>query len=239
MPERPSRQTLDLLPARALKLLEALGTHAEVRAALAPHGYTPAIHEEGWKLLDSACGRREVPTLSYDAADRREVEDAVAQVAKWEHERWLPVFHALRKKAPIAAETFPAPKERDAFGALVRVRRVLAAIDALEAKGAPADAASARKLLESRGLTAASRTEISTLIARGQKGVTAKCGGPATRSESLQKLYSWVDDWSIAAHVALKARRDLLIACGLVHRHRKTAKTKATAAAPAVVAKPS
>ena len=176
-----------------------------------------------------------MPSGTGGGAIARALNEVLHRLATWEREHWIPVLHAMQKKAPAAAQKFsPASKpQRGDWAALLRVAHILATLDAFEAKS-DGQAKEALALLDRRGIGAAVRKDLAKQVAHVQKGVpsSAAAVGPRTREEALSKLYSWIDDWSIVAHVALKSRRDLLTSCGLVHRRAKPKKDATSNAKP-------
>jgi hypothetical protein len=89
----PSRQVLAETPARVVTFLYAMGTNGALQAAMAQGGFSRADHDEGWALLQRACGFAE--------ASDPEAEDTPARRAMQEIAEWVGA-HCERLQMAIA-----------------------------------------------------------------------------------------------------------------------------------------
>ncbi len=76
-----SRSVLELAPPRALAFLRTVGRSVSIRQALETAGYSPADHEEGWRLLHKIAGYREAATEGADTDNA--IDEAHASVEAW------------------------------------------------------------------------------------------------------------------------------------------------------------
>jgi hypothetical protein len=205
-----------------VSFLTGVGNIVEVRQALMTRGYTDAVHQQGWKLLETVSGRTSLvppPVAGKSTSDN----EAAAAVTKASHEidAWVsPNFSIL--KAAKGSE------------GVLAVQTFLSRVEALGTPQRAAFAATDREalaLLEARGITVAERTRVRRLLDVVQKGAVSSTGEsnvPKTEStkshEAKLALYAWHREWSSITRAVVK-RRDYLIRMDLATRAKPKAKT--------------
>lgn len=224
------RETLEEAPARALKLLRAVGTSIPIRAALAARGYGEDDHQEGWSLLHAASGF--VPTGGAGEIDVG-VRDAIRELDAWDEDGFRVVRATLERRFPeqakavlegLAAATGP--------GAVLGVKTLLERLDALE-KGKSKDDHAALALLGKRGIDKDARKRLRALVEKAESPAEGDAGAAAARAAidgkraaALAALRAWYEEWSEIARATVK-RRDHLILLGLARRKAPTKKENA------------
>ncbi|MEI7894082.1 MAG: hypothetical protein WCI05_13390 [Myxococcales bacterium] len=222
-----SREVLEETPARALKLLRAVGTSLPIRAALAERGYIEQDHQEGWTLLHAASGYRAdgAAAPQVDLA----VRDAIRALDEWDEGGFRIVRASLERRHPVQAKIV-----LDGIGpsvgpaAVVNVRMLLERLDALAASKNVDDQA-AMVTIAKRGLDEAERERLLALVKQAEaapqvvpvdKSIGEKAD--AKHVSALVALRAWFEEWSEIARASVK-RRDYLILLGLAKRKRKGA----------------
>lgn len=221
-----SDEVLSGTPERALKLLGYLGRTPAVFATLAPHGYTQAEHDEGWRLLHRASNY--VPPATTPTTNPASAA-ALAELDAWDEPNLRRLRAAIARKHPGTVETlFAGIETGDGSEAILSVSTFLARVDAL----AGSVHAAALDTLESRGLTQAERARLGELVVLAKgfgqlPGPVAAGAGRTEHHEALIELKRWYDDWAETARTSIK-RRDHLINLGLAARRepRKSAPTE-------------
>ncbi|HEU4533985.1 MAG TPA: hypothetical protein VFS00_07705 [Polyangiaceae bacterium] len=223
-----SQDVLEEVPFRSFRFLHAVAQRSEVRAVLEAHGYSPEVHEQGWRLLDKVSRLRGKAPVSNDAI----VRNAVSELDSWD-ERGFRIGRAALEHLHPEQAAFVFEDLEPAAGpeAVLSVATFLGRLDALE--GAPeregtreADHA-ALATLERRGITRAERARLRGLVTVARTAVPTTGAGDAERREQrradLIALRAWFEDWSEMAR-ALIRRRDLLVVLGLAKRKRPAKK---------------
>ena len=214
---KPSRQTLDRLPVRALAFLRGMGTSGEARAAAATRGYTKAIHEAGWKLLDAACARYDVPVPPPVEDPNSRNALAFAAIDAFDRTTLRLLLRMMKKRAPATAKTFAA--REPSYLRVLRLVRVLDDYDKPETRS-EAEAQTVLRLANDHGVTGAVRTQLKKHLATHDPPERPRHTpiDPRLRQTALDELYLWLDESSGVARLAIGKRSDLLGRLGLVHR---------------------
>jgi len=237
-----SSDVLNKAPGRALNFLSGISRNPIIRQHLEGYGYTDAVHEQGWMLLNATGGRAR-PLGQVTAASPVDVPGAQAELGAW-GTRYFAVANASLR------HTFPAQhaylfqgdlKMQQGNGGVLAVSTFLDRLDGLVADPTREDTRgedeAALLRLEARSITAPVRARAAELIATIQAGAQTPAAPEAPRaafdhSAAKVALYKWFDEWSSIAHVAI-TRRDLLIRVGLASpRSRKVSKEAAKPEAP-------
>jgi hypothetical protein len=223
-----SHDVLEATPGRMFRFLRAVAQRSEIRSALEAHGYTPEVHERGWRLLDNVSRGRPKPSVSNDVV----VRDSIAELDGWD-ERGFRICRAALAHLHPEQEAFVFESLEPAAGpeAVLTVSTLLDRLDALE--GAPEREATreadhaALETLEQRGITRAERRRLRELVRVARTAVPTQGVNGAPNQEQyksdLLALYAWLVDWSEMARVLIR-RRDLLVLLGLARRKRPAKK---------------
>lgn len=236
-----SLDVLNKCPGRALTFLSGVSRNVDIRALLASYGYTDAVHEEGWRLLNKTGGRaRPVGLVTTEAPV--DVAGAEDELGVWGTRMFSVASASLRHNFPAQHDyLFEGDlKPEQGKGAVLAVSTFLTRIEGLASDPARLESRdedrAAIDRLEERSVTPSERTRAASLIAVVEAGAVAVAppeAPKAARDHEAAKvaLYQWFDEWSSIAHVAI-VRRDLLIRIGLASpRSRKATKEPAKAAA--------
>lgn len=238
-----SDATLERTPARVLDFLTAVRKNRLVRAILAAHGYTAAMHAQGWDLL-RATGAWEQDDGAVESTSDPEAGAALATVDAWDEDAFTLIDGALKYDYPaqyarLTAKLKPAQGE----SSVLVVDELLARLDDLEsgprdakgrrpARDARSKAARARDhaalaLLAERGIGKPRRDQMRALVglARGFGAVVVPTAqqqaqqekAEQARRQTLLELRKWWESASSIARVHVK-RRDHLISLGLAER---------------------
>lgn len=222
-----SDDTLNRVPARALKMLGYIGRTRPVFAVMQAGGFTQADLQEGWALLHATAGY--VATSAAPARDEKAAE-SLAFLDAWDEPNFRRLRAAVRRKHP-QAESFLFDGISPGVGteAIISVSTLLDRVDRL-ARGPHAQALAT---LEARGLTPQVRAELREHITIA-KGVNAPAvddscekEAAARHRQALVELKMWFDDWAETARTA-KLSRFHLIHLGLA-KPKKAAKKDADA----------
>ncbi len=219
-------------PARALLLLRAISTKAEIRVVMQGAGFTEAENDLGWKLLLEAAGSTAGPLpVSTDEKARA----AIAELDGWDESGFRRIHAALERLHPEQDQfVFAGLEPSRGPGAVVSVSTLLDRLDALERSPARAltrDAdAKALATLAQRGIDPALRTHLRELVqsvqGNGARPPAPERATPEVRTQALQDLFLWFKDWSETARAVIH-RRDYLVYMGI--SKRKGARTQPVA----------
>lgn len=231
---QPSRQVLEELPSRSLKILSALSHSSILYAALAARGYTEADHQEGWDLLLQVTGFRRPPVA---AAESTAARDAAVELDAWDEPNFRLIRAALDRRHPDQSLfVFEGLSASTGAGAVLGVATLLDRLDALEKsperKATRKADQAALDTLSKRGITAAERARLRALVATATTAAKAEeeasdaASDPAP-NEALLKLHAWYGEWSEVARAVIK-RRDHLIRLGLAKRKKTPKSTPGT-----------
>lgn len=220
-----SDDTLNRVPARALKMLGYIGRTRPVFAVMQAGGFTQADLQEGWVLLHETAGY--VAATSDPIRDQKAAE-SLAYLDSWDEPNFRRLRAGVRRKHP-AAESFLFDGISPGVGteAIISVSTILDRVDKL----ANGPHAAALVTLEERGLTPKVRAELREHVTIA-KGFNAPARAPETgkqvadcHREKLVALKMWFDDWAETARTS-KLSRFHLIHLGLA-KAKKAAKTGA------------
>jgi hypothetical protein len=214
--ERPSRQTLDGVPARVLTFLIGLGSSAPIRLALMARGYTQEDHDYAFSRL-AKLGRI---TLPDQATAEAPVRKAVVEIDAWDDPHMAAIHAALERLHPDQdAFVFEHLSPSQGPAAVLGVETLLDRFEALESgKGRDeakhkADLA-AIATLEKRGYTKAERTRLRELVKSAKTVVQPVPLSEEESDQTLLELYGWLNDWATQAKTLL-AKRSHLIRLGI------------------------
>lgn len=226
---RPSRQTLEATPLRALPFLSALSRNPMIFNLLKPRGYTLDEHNAGWALFLKAAGYKVTATAD-TVSFQSEARQAQLELDQWDEPNFRVAQGALRRKHPAQHDfVFEGGLEAAAGAAsIVSVSIFLDRLDALEAsperESTRADDLATLETLAQRGIDATERQRLRALLAHAQSLPSLAGLDPeqaaaqqAQREEDLFALYLWHKDWSGTAATVIK-RRDYLVHLGLATR---------------------
>lgn len=206
-----TRAVLEQTPNRAFKFLSGVGATITARDVLELHGYTAAVHDEGWRLLRAASER--------PVAEDRDpvVVKARARLNKID-ERTLTLWRVGLSEYPALRATVldglqASDDDDDAF----RMFQILVPrIDAL-ATHPDGPAAIARTAVV--GFGPAELDEVRALLVKAEG--RERTAPPVDREAqdaayvaALVALRRWFDDWSAIAKLFIRRRR-VLIRMGL------------------------
>lgn len=245
---RVSDDTLERLPGKVVTFLMAVGTVPEIRAVLVARGYTDAVHQEGWRLLEQVAGRSSLapPPAAVSegaaaASATKTVEEARDAIESWVSINLGVADAALKLNYPAQHAHVFAGKlkaERGAKAVLV-AQSFLSRIESLDGsrKGVHADDVKALATLGERGIDAGARAGVRELLGVVQEG--APSGAPALKGAAVKAgsssqaaklaLYAWHSEWAGIAQ-SVVTRRDYRIRLGIAARR----KAKKPAEPPAV-----
>lgn len=241
-----SEDTLERLPGRVVAFLMAVGTVPEIRRALMERGYTDAMHQQGWALLERVAGRSSLapPPVAAEtdvaASVLKTVDEARKALEEWAVVNFGVADAVLKVHHPAQhAYVFAELKAERGAKAVLAVQKFLARVESLgkARKGAHADDAKALALLGDRGIDEGARTSARELLDVVQKGATPDdaASEPPAAGESAQaaklELYAWHREWSGIAQSVIR-RRDHRIRLGIAARRKPTKKAKAPGGSP-------
>jgi hypothetical protein len=226
---RPTRQTLEATPLRALPFLSTLSRNPLIFALLRPRGYTDEEHNAGWALFLKAAGYKATTptdTISFQS----EARQAQLELDQWDEPHFQIAQGALRRKHPAQHDfVFEMLEPASGAAAIASVSIFLDRLDALETspdrEATRADDHAALATLAQRGIDASERQRLRALLAHAQ-GLPSLDGVAdpaqieakrAQREEDLFALHLWYKDWSGTALTTIK-RGDYLVNLGLATR---------------------
>jgi hypothetical protein len=207
---------------RVLKLLLGL-ENERVMGALLAYGFTEADKNEGWALL-RGLGQGKLSQMPNTVVN----SNVVQQLDKWEN-RWFPVASAslARRYPQVHERLFLNLSQTEGPEVVISVRTLIDRLDQLSAGHADygPDAAAARKLLETRGLTEAVVNEARAVL-ESLGRIDIKPAPPVAREQQQEQLskaesemWAWYLEWSQLARVAIK-QRSLLRQLGFLSSSR-------------------
>ena len=223
MVDVPSETVLEETPNRALTFLRGITKYPQIQALLAPSGYTPEQHVEGWKLLLAASGAPSGAAVS--APVTTPAMGAMLTLDAWDEPGFARIDAALEGSFPEQHAFVFAGDLRASTGAaaVIGVQTLLARLDALETgKDRPASShakdKSALTRLAERGIPKAERERLAGLVQQAMSLAPATAPVIDTKhTEALQALYVWYREWSKTAHAVI-TKRAYLISLGLAKR---------------------
>lgn len=229
-----SRQTLEETPARTLTFLRAIGTSAEIRAALAERGYSAEEHAQGWDLLHNVAGYPQTTPNPQSGA----TQQAIETIDAWDEPTFRIAQAALARLHPEqAAFVFDHLQPATGAAAVLTVRTFLERLDALENSperiATRTEDLAALGTLEKRGITKAERQRMQQLldVAQGLPASVPQGDSLEVRLDELRALRAWFDDWTQTARIVI-TRRDQLIRLGLAKRKKSSKPVEPVASVP-------
>lgn len=218
LPSKPSDWALRELPARAATFLQAVGSHAAIRAAMQSAGYGPWDHEEGLSLLRSTCA---YGTGGLDPAEDEPARDAAAAVAQWTGTHVGRLRAAVERLHPDALWVFAGFDGGASSSPLLGVAQLLEHLHSLEGR---AHSAPLLETLSCRGFDQRERERLQDLLRTAQRALepSRPRDEPTGRApdEATLALHQWLNDWSTTARAVLK-RKDWLIRLGVSRRRKR------------------
>lgn len=226
-----SQRILDETPARALTFVRGV-TFKPVRAIMQRAGYTAKDHNEGWKLIKTACGYVEdgpTGTAIEDLPD--EVAEAVKELDAWDESGFRRARAALTRLHPEQCKLVFRNNLQASTG-MGSVMGVMAFLDRLDALESAPDRKATRKedhaalaTLEKRGIGKDVRLHLRGLVKTVQSSPDIAFDTAPTEQEKSEEekqnaliaLRAWFEDWSDTARSVI-SRRDYLIRLGLAKR---------------------
>jgi hypothetical protein len=178
-----SDDTLERVAPRAFNFLSGVSGDAVIRNTLAKRGYTVAVHQRGWSLLDEVSGRVD-PATSTPGPRDVSVDDAVAEIDAWDETNFAIARAALQfsfssQCAYVFANGLQAARGR---ASVLSVMTFLRRLDGLESdperEATRAQDRAALDTLSQRGIDAKERARLTSLVAAVQLGVSAPVEAP-------------------------------------------------------------
>jgi hypothetical protein len=212
----PSRQVLAETPARVVTFLYAMGTNGALQAAMAQGGFSRADHDEGWALLQRACGFAEA---SDPEAEDTPARRAMQEIAEWVGAHCERLQMAIARLHPEHVDLFAGIGAPEEGAAVLALATLLARIEDKERSG---DATELLATLARRRLDGRERARLSALVVTAQAARARGSTAPAriSRREELIALYRWYKDWTTTAG-SLLGRKSFYIALGMAQRARR------------------
>ena len=235
MAELPSETILEESPTRALAFLRGIARYPQIQSLLAPNGYTPEQHSEGWALTLAAIG---APSSTAGSAPvTTPAHQAMVTLDAWDEPGFARIDAALETSFPEQHAFVFAGGLAASVGAaaVAGVQTMLARLDTL-ASGKDRPKASHKKdeaalsRLAERGIDKAERERLSALVEQAKSlGPAAAPVDDTKHQAALYAVYLWHREWSKTAKAVI-SKRAYLISLGLAKR--KSSKKKEKAAAP-------
>lgn len=228
MGEHPSRQTLELVPGRAITFSIGVAKYPAIAAVLGQKGYNQAENDYAWQRL-SKLGA--LPSVGGTAGvSDQQVSDAVIELDAWDEPNFGIIRAVTNRFYPKLIDViFKDLEPKQGPEAVLSVATMLDRLDELAASTDP-DAGPLLKLLSDRSYTKVERTRLRGLVEMVTTFTPVTLVTDAERVQILTELYDWITDWSTTAHALIK-RRQHLIALG-VATPRKSKKAKKGKKAP-------
>lgn len=232
-----SREVLRDTPFRVLQFLRGAGMWRSIRHVLEEHGYMPAEHDLGWRLLMASMSS----ATARDGDLMAPTRDAVSELADVESPLFRSSRAALDRLHPEQGElVFHNLEPAGGAGAVASVALFLERLDALEsdpnrAQTREADQA-ALQTLAVRGVGPDKRAQLRRLVdvamnvsGVGADSVDEATDGPefARHQRDLLALYAWYVDWAAVAKAYIR-RREQLVRLGLGRRRKRKGADEAT-----------
>ena len=216
MADVPSDTILEESPTRALAFLRGIAKYPQIQALLAPNGYTPEQHSEGWTLTLAAIGAPS--TTATSAPLTTPAHQAMVTLDAWDESGFARIDAALETSFPdqhgfvfaggLGASVGPA--------AVVGVQTLLTRLEAL-ASGSDRPAASHKKdkaaiaRLAERGIDKAERERLSALVKEAMSlAPTAAPVDDSKHQAALLAVYLWHREWAKTAHAVITKRPYLI-----------------------------
>lgn len=236
--QKYSDEVLEETPARASKLLNAIGAVPEIRTLMAQGGMTDAEIAEGGKLLLACWGHLPTPEREQDTEAAKKQRAATAELDQWDEPNFARYGATLRRHYPSAGEyVFHELSASTGSEAVAGVATLLKRVKALEEGSDPARKDSKKKdkeaveLLGDRGLSPKERARLSSLVEVALGPTSTLAPEPehdkkrkADRRNALVALKDWYEEWATTARSLIK-KRAYLIRMGLANR-KKPKKTE-------------
>lgn len=225
-----SLETLEKYPERVLKYARGAGTNLTLRATLQQRGYTPAVHNHVWELLQPLCNIT-LPAAT-DTFDANTLE-SISFVDSNDETLFEIIAASVAPRFPEQASFLcEGIGPSTGMASVINMRTLLDRLNQLEKsperKETRKKDLAALKLLADRGITPEllDRLAAAVKIASAAPAVAAVDASSIAASDeayvkALGALRAWYDEWSRVARVTVK-RRDHLILLGLAQR--KTSK---------------
>jgi hypothetical protein len=212
MSETPSRQTLDLVPARCITFVIAIAKYPAIAAALDAKGYDQAETDFVWTRL-ARLGQLPSKGPGPGVAEAN-VLAAVRELDAWDEKNFEAITRILDRTFPaFVSILFHDLEPKEGPEAVDSVSTLLDRLDALETSTEP-DAGAVLKLLAKRGYPPAERQRLRALVLASSQFAPKATLSDAERLQILTELYGWISDWSATARLVI-TRRQHLIALGI------------------------
>jgi hypothetical protein len=225
----PSTITLERIPGRVIKFLNAYGTNRAIRNVLIQQGFTAIEQQRGWALLKAASGGEATPEPT-TTVEELEVRSAVVSLDQWDEPNFAKLKAILAFEFPdTLAYLFRGGLEaKQGPEAVISVDLLCERVKELQDGSAP-ERTSKRDLdqaalgkLEKRGYTKQEWERLRALITTASKSLPATEDASNKEEErrfeeALLALYAWWKEWSTIARTTVK-RRDQRISLGLAKR---------------------
>lgn len=189
-----------------------------VAKELARYGFTEAVVEEGWRLLQAAGGFRTSST-----GRPPENDDTIAMLDEWENE-WFPIVDAVLKRPhpAVHAQLFTQLAQTSGPGVALTVRTLIERVGMMSAGagGYGPEGIAARQTLEKHGFTDAVMASATLLLDALSKtadldNVTDDVA-EREKEKAVAEMWAWYLQWKQIARIAI-VNRALLRQLGLVH----------------------
>jgi hypothetical protein len=211
--------------------MRAIGTVMPIRAAMEEHGYSEAVQDEGWGLLQKTCtySRGRTPELI-----NQEVRGAIVAIDQKDEDIFHLVGASLTRHHPAqAAFVLDGIGPQVGSSSVLNMAILLDRLDALEAgperEATRAEDHAALATLSSRRMNKQRREELRALVVLAKSAPSAPDPDKPVRERtekerqaSLIELRAWYEEWSAIARVCVK-RRGYLQMLGLATRRRRSA----------------
>jgi len=228
-----SDEVLEETPARASKLLNAIGAVPEIRTLMGQGGMTDADIAEGGKLLLACWGHLPTPEREQDTEAAKRQRAATAELDQWDEPNFTRYGATLRRHYPSAWEyVFHELSASTGSEAVAGVAMFLKRLKALEEGSDPARKESKKEdkkavaLLGDRGLPPEERKRLSDLVDVALEPTSTLDPEPehdkkrkAERVKALVALKDWYEEWAATARALIK-KRAYLIRMGLANRKK-------------------
>jgi hypothetical protein len=237
MADLPSQTVLEESPTRSLAFLRGIARYPQIQSLLAPSGYTPEQHAEGWRLTLAAIGAPSATAIN--APVITPAHQAMVTLDAWDESGFARIDAALETSFPEQHAFVFAGGLTASVGAaaVAGVQTLLARLDTLASgKDRPKsshkkdEAALAR--LSERGIDKPERERLAGLVKQAMTLAPAVAPVDDTKHQAaLHAVYLWHREWSKTARAVI-SKRAYLISLGIAKR--KSSK-KEKAVAPAVL----
>lgn len=219
--EKPSRQVLDEVPARAFELLIGMGKSGAARAALLAKGFSEVEHEYAWSRL-----RRLGEFVKPDRGHDKDVTAAIVALDGWDEQNFEAIESTLAREHEAQADfLFDNLEAQDGDAAVMGVETLLDRVDQLKSgTKRPPEAHSADlaavALLATRGYDDAEWARLRDLVNKAKSMTKVEPISGEEREQVLLELYKWHKEWSAHSKTNIKGRA-ALITLGLAKRQKR------------------